>query len=166
MNNWTPATIGEAFDVNPRRTIIRGTVAPFVPMDALMEHQRAITRFESREFSNGGSRFKNGDTVVARITPCLENGKTAYLSSLPEGVVAHGSTEFVVLAARPGLTDGLFAYYLARSDAFRNHAISRMEGTSGRQRVPTSAIERFVIQLPPLLEQRRIASVLGQLGLR
>ncbi|MCL4852481.1 MAG: restriction endonuclease subunit S, partial [Bryobacteraceae bacterium] len=108
-------------------------------------------------------RFRDGDTLIARITPCLENGKTAYVTSLGDGVVGHGSTEFIVLSGREGVSDNLFAYYLARSDSFRAYAIGHMEGTSGRQRVPTDAIARFVVDLPPLDEQRAIAGTLGAL---
>jgi type I restriction enzyme S subunit len=132
-------------------------------MDALPQHARAVWRIEMREYTGSGMRFCNGDTLIARITPCLENGKTAYVSGLRDGEVGHGSTEYIVLSGRPGESDSLFGYYLARSPDFRRYAIGHMEGTSGRQRVPSSAIERFPITLPPISEQRAIAHILGTL---
>ncbi|PRE64309.1 restriction endonuclease subunit S [Burkholderia multivorans] len=132
-------------------------------MDVLPVHGRSPTRIEEREFTGSGVKFKNGDTLIARITPCLENGKTAFVKELPDGVVGHGSTEYIVLSGKPNQTDNLFAYYLARSPDFRRHAIGRMEGTSGRQRVPSIAVEKYVLALPPLNEQRAIAHILGAL---
>ncbi|AHI73893.1 type I restriction modification DNA specificity domain protein [Burkholderia thailandensis E264] len=162
-SEWQETTIGDAFEVNPSRLIKRGGVAPFIPMDALPVHARSVERIETREFTGSGTRFQNGDTLIARITPCLENGKTAYISELPEGVVAHGSTEYIVLSGKVNQSDSLFGYYLVRSPDFRRHAIGHMEGTSGRQRVPSSAVERYSTRLPPLAEQRAIAKILGSL---
>ncbi len=163
VSEWRKTTIGAAFDVNPPRPLKRGSVAPFIPMDALPAHARAVERIETREFTGSGTRFRNGDTLIARITPCLENGKTAFVVGLRNDEVAHGSTEYIVLSGRSGESDSLFAYYIARSPEFRRYAIGHMEGTSGRQRVPSSAVERFQITLPPLAEQRAIAHILGTL---
>ena len=160
---WTEATVGEAFEVNPPRALKRGLVAPFIPMDALPVHARAVERIDYREFAGSGTRFKNGDTLIARITPCLENGKTVFVAELPDGAVGHGSTEYIVLAGKEKLSDGLYGYYLARSPDFRRYAIGHMEGTSGRQRVPSTAVEKYVVGLPPLPEQRAIAHILGTL---
>lgn len=160
---WREATLQDAFEINPRREIKRGMVTPFVPMDALPEHAREIARIDAREFTGSGTRFKNGDTLLARITPCLENGKTAYVSGLEGDTVAHGSTEYIVIAEKQNVSDGLFAYYLARSSEFRSFAIGHMEGTSGRQRVPTTAVAKFQFRLPPLPEQKTIAHILGTL---
>ena len=77
------------------------------------------TKKREREFTGSGTKFQNGDTLVARITPCLENGKTAFVTGLPDGVVAHGSTEYIVLVGKPNESDNLFAYYLSRSPDFR-----------------------------------------------
>ena len=132
-------------------------------MDALLENARRVARIDEREFTGSGMKFQNGDTLIARITPCLENGKTAYVSGLPSGAMAHGSTEYVVVTGKPEVSNNLFAYYLARSDAFRAYAISQMEGTSGRQRVSSSAIEKYEIELPPLPTQIAIADILGAL---
>ena len=163
VSGWPEVTLQYAFEINPRREAKRGTVTPFVPMDALPEHAREIARIDAREFTGSGTRFKNGDTLLARITPCLENGKTAYVSGLEGDTVAHGSTEYIVIAGKQNVSDGLFAYYLVRSPEFRTFAIGHMEGTSGRQRVPTDAVAKFRFSLPLLAEQKAIAQILGTL---
>ena len=162
-SGWHETTLGKAFEVNPFRPLKRNTVTPFVPMDVLPVNARAIDRIEAREYTGSGMRFQNGDTLIARITPCLENGKTAFVSGLRNGEVAHGSTEYIVLSGVPGKSDSLFGYYLSRSPVFRSYAIGHMEGTSGRQRVPASAVENFSLLLPPIEEQRAIAHILGTL---
>ena len=159
--SWEKIEVGQRFSVNPQRQIQRGTVTPFVPMDALSTNARKFERIDEREFKGSGQKFINGDTLIASITPCLENGKTAYVSGLSEGEVGHGSTEYIVLTGIEGTSDNLFAYYLARTPKFRTYAIGRMEGASGRQRVPATAISSYGIDLPPLAEQKAIASVLG-----
>ena len=160
---WRTVRLGEAIEVNPRRALTHGTEAPFVAMADMLENQRLLPALDTREYGGGGSRFRNGDTLLARITPCLENGKTARVSGLSEGETGHGSTEFIVLSARENDTDSQFIYYVARSPHFRSYAIGQMTGTSGRQRVPIDAVKSFEMPLPPLAEQRAIADVLGAL---
>jgi len=132
-------------------------------MDKLPTNAQSIEGYETRIFKGSGSKFANGDTLLARITPCLENGKTAYVQELPDDETAHGSTEFIVISGVEGVSDNLFAYYVARTPRFRTYAIGHMEGTSGRQRVPATSIRNYQLPLPPLSEQKRIAAVLGAL---
>lgn len=152
--------IAEIIDFNPARPIKRDTAAPFVDMAALPEMQRDIAYVSEREFTGGGSRFRNGDTLFARITPCLENGKTAKVNVLPTGVAAHGSTEFIVMAAKAPEFDEDYVYYLARHPHFRTFAEARMEGTSGRQRVSWQSLSEFTFSLPPPVERKRIGHFL------
>jgi len=161
---WPEVSLGEFADINPRRTIAKGISAKFIEMAALPTHARdiEIKDISLREFTSGGAKFKNGDTLLARITPCLENGKTALVSCLNEQELAFGSTEFIVLGPKCA-DDSLFLYYLARSDDFRSYAIARMEGTSGRQRVPNSAVADYRFQCPPINHRREIGKVLGAL---
>ena len=160
-DSWRKVKLGDVTHVNPKRVLARSVLAPFVPMADVREHRRSFVVKRTREYKGGGARFRNGDTLLARITPCLENGKTALVTCLPDGDIAHGSTEFIVLSAQAGVTDPLFVYYLARSPRFRSYAINQMTGTSGRQRVPTEAVKTYTFLLPPLEEQQRIAHVLG-----
>ena len=155
--------ITEVVDFNPPRPIKRGAVAPFVDMAALPENQRDIAYVSEREFSGGGSRFQNGDTLFARITPCLENGKTAKVNSLPAGSIAHGSTEFIVMAAKAPEYDEDYVYYLARHPDFRAFAEARMEGTSGRQRVSWQALSDFSFPFPSSDQRKVIGSILRKI---
>lgn len=160
---WRIVRLGNVAEINPTRTIKRGATSAYVAMENLPIDRRTITEWNRRPFSGSGSRFQNGDTLLARITPCLENGKTAYVDCLDSGEIAHGSTEFIVLSGKDELTDSLFIYYLARSSEFRDFAIKRMEGSSGRQRVPSETLKHFEFKLPPLPTQRAIANILGTL---
>lgn len=117
---------------------------------------------EQAEFT-GGSKFCNGDTIMARITPCLENGKTAFVDMLEDGEIAFGSTEFIVMRARAGISDPQFVYYLATSPLFRDIAIKSMVGSSGRQRVQQSVLNELELTVPPLKEQETIGMFLAVL---
>ena len=158
---WPKMPFSNAVEVNPRLAIDRGTNAPFVDMAALPMETRNILKFRVRPVREGGSRFANGDTLFARITPCMENGKTGLVGGLAEGEIATGSTEFIVLRPRPNLTLSEFTYYMAKHPKFRSFAVSRMTGTSGRQRVSVNVFDEFKIGVPPLAEQRKIAAVLS-----
>ncbi len=131
-------------------------------MEHLQPFTRAISGYELAVYS-GGSKFRNGDTLMARITPCLENGKTAYVSFLDNGEVGFGSTEYIVFRSIEGVTDSKFVYYFVTSPWFRNIAIKSMVGSSGRQRVQQSVLENLEVNIPPLEEQKRIAVILGAL---
>lgn len=155
--------ITEVVDFNPPRPIKRGAVAPFVDMAALPENQRDIAYVSEREFSGGGSRFQNGDTLFARITPCLENGKTAKVNSLPPESIAHGSTEFIVMTAKAPDYDEDYVYYLARHPDFRAFAKAQMAGTSGRQRVSWQALSNFSFSFPSPNQRRVIGSILRKI---
>lgn len=166
MNSeWREISLAEFADLNPSRTIKKGADASFIDMAALATHSRDIdkSRVTTRIFSGSGSKFKDGDTLLARITPCLENGKTALVSGLGEGVLAHGSTEFIVMAPKVSKKDSDFLYYLARSPVFREYAIQHMEGTSGRQRVPNAAVANFSFLCPPPEERQEIAAIFSTL---
>ena len=163
LDGWRKLQFGDAFQVNPRVHLKRGNVYPFVSMAVVDTNSRDTYVVERRKFSSGGSRFANGDTLMARITPCLENGKITRFCSSDLSNFGHGSTEFIVIRGTPNLTDNEFAYYLTRSEQVRNYAIKQMTGTSGRQRVPTDSLIRLIVSIPPLPEQRSIAQILGTL---
>lgn len=162
MSEWKKYKLSEVVLFNPKEIIAKGTIAPKVAMEHLQPFTREIYRYESTTFS-GGSKFRNGDTIMARITPCLENGKTALVSILKEDEVGFGSTEYIVLRNIKGITDSKYIYYFVTSPWFRNIAIKSMVGSSGRQRVQLSVLESLEITLPPLEEQKQIARILSAL---
>lgn len=133
---------------NPKRPLKKGESAAFVEMAAIPENGRDINRVDEKIFTGGGSKFANKDTLFARITPCLENGKTSLVSGLSDGEVAFGSTEFIVLAAKEPEYDSDYIYYLSRLEEFRSFARSRMEGTSGRQRVAWQSLADYEYDFP------------------
>ena len=153
------APLIDYIEVNPRETIAKGCIAKKIGMDRLQPFCRDISEYELSEFT-GGSKFRNGDTIMARITPCLENGKTAMVNILDKNEVGFGSTEYIVFRAKEGLTTPDFVYYLVCSSLVRDPAIKSMVGSSGRQRVQTDVVENLEIDFPLLPDQARIASVL------
>ena len=155
--------LSDLIDFNPKRPLEKGAIAPFIEMADLPEGERYVSGIGNRIFNGGGSKFKNGDTLFARITPCLENGKTAKVSGLPSNAVSHGSTEFIVMAAKDRSIDEAFVYYVARHPDFRAYAKGRMEGTSGRQRVSWQAIADYEIPDFSSLERSGIGSVLSSM---
>ncbi len=159
---WREVVFSEAVQVNPGVKLIRGESYPFVDMASVNANSRCTFVSEIRPFESGGSRFESGDTIMARITPCLENGKIARFCGNPNQK-AHGSTEFIVIRGRDYFTDTAYSYYLTKWEGVSGYAISQMSGTSGRQRVPTSAFNHLVVPIPPLPEQRAIAHILGTL---
>ena len=161
--DWREMPFTEAFLVNPPTQVDRGRSLPFVDMATVAPGFRSVRASEVREFRGGGSRFRDGDTLMARITPCLENGKVARYCADGAPEPAHGSTEFIVVRGCPGTTDTEFAYYMTRSSFVRDYAIGQMTGTSGRQRVPTESLEHLTIAVPSLPEQRAVAHILGTL---
>ena len=143
---WGVKALGEVVDLNPPEPMKRGTVAPYLDMAALPTSGSSPDTAVLREFKSG-TRFRNGDTLLARITPCLENGKTAFVQSLQDGEVGWGSTEFIVMRAMPPVPPE-YPYLLGREVDFREHAIQSMTGTSGRQRVQVDALAPYPLPSP------------------
>ena len=144
---WEVKALGVVVELNPKEPMKRRTLAPYLDMAALPTSGSSPDASLLREFKSG-TRFRNGDTLLARITPCLENGKTAFVQSLQDGEVGWGSTEFIVLRAIPPVPPE-YTYLLARDAAFREHAIQSMTGTSGRQRVQVDALAPYLLPSPP-----------------
>jgi type I restriction enzyme S subunit len=160
---WATMPFDEAVQVNPSVPLIRGATYPFVDMQALDPGSRSVGARRTREFTGGGSRFMAGDTLMARITPSLENGKIARFAPGGDQSMGHGSTELIVIRGKPEVTDNDFAYYLTRWDGVRLYCISQMTGSSGRQRVPTNALSHCEVTIPSVEEQQAIACILGTL---
>lgn len=158
-SEWTKKKLSDIADFNPRETIKKGAIAKKIPMDVLRPFYRDIPYYVEECFS-GGTKFRNGDTIMARITPCLENGKTAQVSILNDGEVGFGSTEYIVFRAKEGIADKDYLYYLVCNPEVREPAIKSMVGSSGRQRVQMDVVKNLEIDVPPLVEQEKIGSFL------
>jgi len=143
---WRVQTLGDVFDLNPRRDLPRGADATYLDMQGTPTVGHRPLSLRRREFGSG-VKFTNGDTLLARITPCLENGKTAFVDFLEDGEVGWGSTEFVVLRPKPPLPP-FFGYLLARDHRFRAYAIRSMSGSSGRQRVDVGSLAQYRFAVP------------------
>lgn len=156
---WEMKRVTDAVQLNPRVTVPRDGEKPFVPMGCLSTDSMLITDIESRK-GNSGAKFQNGDTLFARITPCIENGKTGHVQFLPNAdSVAFGSTEFIVLRSVSLAPE--FVYCLARSDEFRGVAIKSMSGASGRQRVQEKCFDDFQIVQPPLASLEKFSEIVS-----
>lgn len=157
---WPRGTVSELAAINPRYPMKKGREYPFVEMASVGENFAGILRVESRPLEGSGlSRFKVGDTLFAKITPCPQNGKVAFVGGLAASF-GLGSTEFIVLSPRPG-TVARFLYHLACSHDVRGRAAARMEGSTGRQRVPDEVFtKRLLVPLPESDEQAAIARLL------
>ena len=162
MEEWKEYKLGDFMEFNPKISLPKNTIARKIAMDQLVPHSRDIFSWTYEPYS-GGAKFQNGDTIMARITPCLENGKQAYVSCLEEGETAFGSTEYIVMRGRDGISDNVFIYYLTLCPDFRNTAIKSMVGSSGRQRAQVDVLENKIMCLPSISEQQKIASILSSL---
>lgn len=160
--SFSRGALNEFISFNPRESLPKGRLASEIAMADIVPFQKYVPKHKTSQY-NGGMKFRNGDTVVARITPCLENGKTAYIDVLKEDEIGFGSTEYIVLRAIPEKTIPEFVYYVATSGAFREKAISLMTGTSGRQRVQTDALMAEEMEFPSILEQKKIVRILSSL---
>ena len=139
-------TIADLAFINPERKLAKGEIAKCYDMSTLPVKGTTPLGFELKPF-NGGMRFQNGDTLIARITPCLENGKAAYINILDENEIAFGSTEYIVFSPKEGIPSSFF-YFLVRNNEFVTYAKHFMTGTSGRQRVSGDELASFKIKNP------------------
>ncbi len=143
---WEVIPASKAIFINPKTSIPRNTKKPFIPMKSATEKSMTISEIEERT-GNSGAKFKNGDTLFARITPCLENGRTGFVQFLPnDDEVAFGSTEFIVLRSRT--LNPYFVYLLAQTRDFRENAIKSMTGATGRQRVLNECFDDYFLPNP------------------
>ncbi|WP_229769357.1 restriction endonuclease subunit S [Pyramidobacter porci] len=161
MGEWLEKRMDDIAEFNPRESIKKGAIAKKIAMDKLQPFCRDVSRFEMEPFS-GGTKFRNGDILMARITPCLENGKTARVDVLDEDEVGFGSTEYIVLRAKER-NDPDFTYYLVTSSLVREPAIKSMVGSSGRQRIQTDVLQKLKVKVPDLKSQQAIAGILKSL---
>lgn len=155
----------DIIEFNPTETLKKGTVSKKIPMDKLGVFSKYINSFDIEKY-NGGMKFRNGDTLLARITPCLENGKTSKVTILDEEEVGFGSTEYIVMRSKKNISDEDFIFYLAISPKFREIAIKSMTGISGRQRVQLDVVKNTEMLIPSYEEQIKIGKVLSSIDKR
>ena len=137
---WNWCKLEDAIQFDPKVTLTKERMKQFVPMSALSTSSMVLDESQFTETTtNSGSKFQNGDTLLARITPCLENGKTAYVSGLESDEGTVGSTEYIVMRAKT--INSYMVYLLARTDDFRQSAINSMSGSDGRQRVKSDKLK-------------------------
>ena len=143
---WKQGVLTDIINLNPRESISKNSEATYLEMKNMPEVGMSVKATEQRKFTSG-MKFRNGDTLLARITPCLENGKTAFVDFLDEGEVGFGSTEYIVMRPKyDSFTE--YTYFLARSSVFRAFAIQSMVGTSGRQRVQNNSVAMYEVTIP------------------
>ncbi|GGN23569.1 restriction endonuclease subunit S [Halarchaeum nitratireducens] len=159
-DNWEVDYFDDVIELNPNDDVPNEDSFPFLPMDAVNEDTRTVDYWEERDAEDcTRPRFRKGDTVYAKTTPCTETGRIAFIEQ-PDGL-AFGSTEFLVFRAREGLMLPKYAYYLLSLPQFRAVTVSLMEGSTGRQRVPSDTFEQNIrIPVPPMEEQRTIVEAL------
>ncbi|EFE7619963.1 restriction endonuclease subunit S, partial [Escherichia coli] len=143
---WTLKSVAKSININPSIKLPKNKIAKYVDMKSLPTQGYSISDIIEKPYS-GGAKFQNNDTLFARITPCLENGKTGFVDFLDEKETAFGSTEFIVMRGTPQV-HYLYVACLARENNFRLHAIQNMVGSSGRQRVQNSCFDSFYIAIP------------------
>lgn len=157
---WKKYKLSEIAEFNPIESIKKGQLVKKIAMEKLIPYCKHIPSFEISKY-NGGAKFRNGDTIMARITPCLENGKISKVTILDYNEVGFGSTEYIVFRAIEKMSDPDFLYYLITSSLVKEPAIKSMVGSSGRQRVQTDVVKSIEITIPPLETQQKIAKVLS-----
>ena len=162
MNSYKKIKLSDFVYMNPSERLPKGTIARKISMDQIELYKKFVFSTNYEQYS-GGAKFRNGDTIMARITPCLENGKTAFVSGLAENEIAFGSTEYIVLRAKENISIPDFVYYLTISSIIREPAIKSMVGSSGRQRVQQSVLDELEIPLFSIADQQHIVDILGSI---
>lgn len=151
--------IGDCIECNPTVKLVKGNEYPLIDIDKITVGRKLVTNKDTIVYEKqGGCKFQNGDTLMARITPCLENGKMAMASIPDKGI---GSTELFVFRGKKGITDNDFVYYFLKQSYIRNLAANSMTGASGRQRADLKFIKKIKFNLPSLPTQQKISSILS-----
>lgn len=144
---WRECTLDDVVAFNPTTKLDKERIKQSVPMSALSTSSMVLNSNDFTETqSNSGSKFKNNDTLLARITPCLENGKTGFVTGILSDEGAVGSTEFIVMRSKK--LNPYMVYLIARTDSFREVAINSMTGSDGRQRAQVDKIKMYPFKLP------------------
>ena len=159
-DNWDKLAFGDFADISPKVNLKKGQEYSFIPMEDLDAGYKFAKAGHKKIYDGGGAKFCNGDTLFARITPCLENGKIAQATGIEENT-GFGSTEFIVFRGIKEKSDSNFVYYLSKTDWFKQNAVNSMVGASGRQRADAKFISNTILTLPPLPIQQKITAILS-----
>lgn len=159
---WVETTFGEFVNCNPKVKAKKGSLVENCEMEDIVPGYKYLHPQEGKIYDGGNSKFQNGDTVFARITPCLENGKIAQIKDL-KGEAGIGSTEFFVFRGKKDISDSDFVYYLSKSHYILASAVNSMVGASGRQRADLNFIKGLKIKVPKdIQDQQKLASILSR----
>ena len=158
MSEWKKVKFLDYIELNPKVSIAKGEVCPFIEMANVDCNMRQPRCFEYKPFTSG-VKFQTYDTVIARIEPCLQNGKGFLFTKQTTGF---GSTEYLVFRAKPGKATPLFVYYFMRTHKIKTLMCNSMSGATGRQRVNNDVFLNLEIEIPPYDEQHRIATILSR----
>jgi len=152
-DDWEAGCLDDIADVNPTYQLKKGLISTYLEMKNLSNTNFNPENWCQRKFTSG-MKFHNGDTLLARITPCLENGKTCFVTFLEDKEIGWGSTEYIVLRMKEPFHPYI-SYIIAKDKDFRDFAISSMTGSSGRQRAQANVIKKYDITIPPsnIIEQ-------------
>ncbi len=161
LGNWQDIYFQDFVLINPKSDLLKSIEYLFVDMESVVPGNRYVQAKTKKTFIGGGAKFKVGDTLFARITPCLENGKIAQFKDSCPDAIGFGSTEFFVFRGKKDVSDSSFVFYLANSEKIRKTAEKSMSGASGRQRADLNSLKNLVLKVPPLPTQRRIAAILS-----
>ena len=158
MSEWKKVKFLDYIELNPKVSIAKGEVCPFIEMANVDCNMRQPRCFEYKPFTSG-VKFQTYDTVIARIEPCLQNGKGFLFTK--QGV-GFGSTEYLVFRAKPSKTIPLFVYYFMRTHKIKTLMCNSMSGATGRQRVNNDVFLNLEVDIPSYDEQQRIATILSR----
>ena len=159
-SRWETVKLGDICDLNPRKTEVkdfRGNIS-FVPMAVVSESEMYFSPSEERSLKDvytGYTYFRDQDVLLAKVTPCFENGKSGLAKDLKNGI-GFGSSEFFVLRANPDKVLPEYIYYIVNSNRFIAQGTPQMTGTGGLRRLTKDFVLNYPVSLPPLEEQRRI----------
>lgn len=156
-NGWSIKCVSKAISINPKVSLAKNTIAKFVDMKALPTTGYSIEEVIEKPFT-GGMKFKQDDVLLARITPCLQNGKTGIVDFLSDNEAGFGSTEFIILRGNKNIHYSYIAC-LARHEQFRQHVMQSMVGSSGRQRVQNGCFDNYQIAVPCIEVMNSFASL-------
>ncbi|WP_303862508.1 N-6 DNA methylase [Alkalibaculum bacchi] len=166
--SWEVAKLGDICELNPKKSEVRdledATQVSFVPMADINEHEMLFTPKEVRLISKvyaGYTYFREGDVLLAKVTPCFENGKAAIARNLRNGI-GFGSSEFYVLRAQPNKVLPEIIYYMVSDFKFLLKGKDNMTGTGGLQRLTKNFVVDYPIHLPPLAVQKQIVEEVNE----